>query len=84
VIDGPFTESKELIAGVTLLQTRSLAEAVEWSRRCLEIHMRGVGAVEGAIELRALFEVEDFPVDPSEEPEGWRAQELSFRERGSF
>jgi hypothetical protein len=82
VIDGPFTESKELIAGVSLLQTRTLAEAVEWSRRCLEIHMRGVGASEGEIEVRPLFEIEDFPVDPSEQPDGWRALETSFRDRG--
>jgi hypothetical protein len=81
VIDGPFTESKELVAGISLLQTSSLEEAVEWSRRCLDIHMRGVGAREGEIEVRPLFELEDFPVDPNERPDGWRAREQAFRDR---
>ena len=80
VIDGPFAETKELIAGISLLQTRSLEEALEWSRRCLEIHLRGVGAREGEIEVRALFELEDFPVDPAEQPDGWRAKERAFRD----
>jgi hypothetical protein len=80
VTDGPFTESKELIAGVSLLQTRSLAEAAQWGRRMLDIHMRGVGSREGEIELRPLFELEDFPVDPAEKPDGWRAKELAFRD----
>jgi hypothetical protein len=81
VVDGPFTETKELIAGVSLLQTRTLAEALEWSRRCLDIHMRGVGAGEGEIEVRPLFELEDFPVDAAEQPDGWRAREQAFRDR---
>jgi hypothetical protein len=80
VTDGPFTESKELIAGVSLLQTRSLAEAAEWGRRMLDIHMRGVGSRAGEIELRPVFELEDFPVDPAEKPDGWRAKELAFRD----
>lgn len=81
VIDGPFTESKELVAGVSILQTRTLAEAAEWSRRCLDIHMRGVGATTGEIEVRPVFELEDFPVSPEEKPDGWRAQEQAFRDR---
>jgi hypothetical protein len=80
VIDGPFTEAKELIAGFSLLQTRTLAEAIEWSRRMLDIHMRGVGSQEGEVEVRALFEIEDFPVDPREKPDGWRAIEQAFRD----
>jgi hypothetical protein len=57
VVDGPFTESKELIAGYTLIQTRTRDEAVEWSRR----FPNPVG--EGAtchIEVRQLYEMEDF------------------------
>jgi hypothetical protein len=81
VIDGPFTESKELVAGVCVLQTRTLAQAVEWSRRMLEIHMRGVGAKTGEVEVRPMFELEDFPVNPDEKPDGWRAQEQAFRDR---
>ncbi|MCC2675069.1 MAG: dehydrogenase [Ramlibacter sp.] len=57
VIDGPFTESKELIAGYTMIQTRTRDEAIEWSRR----FPNPVG--EGAschVEVRQLFEMEDF------------------------
>ncbi|CAN1724319.1 YciI family protein [Hyphomicrobium sp. 1Nfss2.1] len=55
VIDGPFTETKELIAGYWLLQCKSLAEAVEWIKRCPNPHM-----VDSEIEIRPLFELEDF------------------------
>ncbi|HMJ13045.1 MAG TPA: YciI family protein [Polyangiaceae bacterium] len=81
VVDGPFTESKELIAGYTVLQSESLAEAVEFSRRMLDIHMRGTGIEEGEVEVRQVFELEDFPVGDAEKPEGWRKQELAFRDR---
>lgn len=53
VIDGPFTESKDLIAGFWLWQVRSLEEAIEWIKRA-----PFDGGAE--IELRPLFEVEDF------------------------
>jgi hypothetical protein len=81
VIDGPFAETKELVAGFSILQTRTLAESLAWGRRMLEIHVRGVGVSEGEIEVRPLFELEDFPVDAKEKPDGWRAQEASFRDR---
>jgi hypothetical protein len=55
VIDGPFTETKELIAGFWLWQVRSMEEAVEWAKRC----PNPTGA-EGEIEIRQVFEVEDF------------------------
>ena len=61
--------------------TRTLAEAVDWSRRCLQIHMRGVGATTGEIEVRPVFELEDFPVSVEEKADGWRAQEQAFRDR---
>jgi hypothetical protein len=57
VLDGPFTESKELIAGYTLIQVRSRDEALEWSRRFPNPSLHG-GACE--IEVRQLFEAEDF------------------------
>jgi hypothetical protein len=57
VIDGPFTESKELIAGYTLIQVRSREEALEWSRR-FPNPTAGGGTCE--IEVRQLFELEDF------------------------
>ena len=55
VIDGPFAETKELIAGFWLWQVRSMDEAIEWVRRCPSPH---VGDCE--IEIRPVFEVEDF------------------------
>jgi hypothetical protein len=57
VIDGPFTETKELIAGYTLIQVQSRAEALEWSRRFP--NPVGAGA-DAEIEVRQLFELEDF------------------------
>jgi hypothetical protein len=67
VIDGPFTESKELIAGYTLIQVKSREEAMEWARRFPNPH--GEGA-EGEIEIRQLFELEDF--GPSDAVERFR------------
>src|ERR1700739_1517519 len=55
VIDGPFAETKELIAGFWLWRVKSLEEAVEWVKRCPSPH-----EVEAEIEIRPLFEVEDF------------------------
>ena len=55
VIDGPFTETKELIAGYWLIQTKSLDEAIEWVKRCPN-PMEG----ESEIEIRPVFEAEDF------------------------
>ena len=55
VIDGPFTETKELIAGFWLWQVRSLAEAVEWVKRC-----PNPTGEESEIEIRQVFEAEDF------------------------
>ncbi len=55
VVDGPFTETKELIAGFWLWQVSSLEEAVEWARRC----PNPTGA-ESQLEIRPIFEVEDF------------------------
>jgi len=52
VIDGPFTESKEIIAGFWLIQVKSKQEAIEWARR--------VPFVDGEIEIRQVFELEDF------------------------
>jgi hypothetical protein len=54
VIDGPFTESKELIAGFMIWQVRSMEEAVEWVRRCPNPHEG-----ESEVEIRQVFEAED-------------------------
>jgi hypothetical protein len=71
VIDGPFTETKELVAGFWLWQVKSMAEAVEWVRRCPN-PMDG----ESEIEIRPLFEAEDFGADFTPE---LRAQEERLR-----
>jgi hypothetical protein len=55
VVDGPFTETKELIAGFWLWQVRSLEEAIEWVKRCPNPHEG-----ESEIEIRQVFEAEDF------------------------
>ncbi len=55
VIDGPFPETRELIAGFWLWQVRSLEEAIEWGRRCPNPHPTPC-----EIEIRPLFEADDF------------------------
>lgn len=68
VIDGPFAETKELVAGYTLIQTRTRDEALEWSRRFPHPGLDG-GVAE--IEVRPLFELDDF--GPGEAIERFRA-----------
>jgi hypothetical protein len=70
VIDGPFAESKELVAGYTLIQVKSREEAMEWARRFP--NPQGEGK-QGEIEVRQLFELEDF--GPSEAIERFRELE---------
>ena len=65
VIDGPFAESKELIAGFWLWQVRSKEEAIEWVKRC-PAPFRG----EAEIEIRQVYETEDFADVMSEEMRG--------------
>ena len=67
VIDGPFTEAKELVAGYTLIQVKSREEAMEWARR---FPNPAVDGKDGEIEVRQLFELEDF--GPSEAIERFR------------
>ncbi len=55
VVDGPFTETKELVAGFWLWQVKSMDEAIEWVKRCPN-PMEG----ESEIEIRQVFEVDDF------------------------
>ena len=73
VIDGPFAESKELIAGFWFWQVKSLEEAIEWVKRCPNPH-----AGEADIEIRQVFEPEDFAPAFSEEE---IQQEKNFRAR---
>jgi hypothetical protein len=72
VIDGPFAEAKEFIAGYSLLEVKSLAEAVEWAKRA----PFGIGVQDGQepeVEIRPLFDPADFDV-PGEAEE--RAKRL--------
>ena len=62
VVDGPFTETKELIAGYWLIQVKSREEAIEWAKRVPAPHGEGQ---EGEIEIRQLFELEDFAPSPA-------------------
>jgi hypothetical protein len=55
VIDGPFTETKELLAGFWIWQVKSKEEAIEWVKRCPNPHNE-----ETEVEIRQLFEAEDF------------------------
>ena len=71
VIDGPFAETKELVAGYWLWQVKSMEEAVEWVRRCPN-PMEG----ESEIEIRRVFEGEDFGAEFTPE---LRAQEQRLR-----
>lgn len=66
-VDGPFAESKELVAGYTLIQAKSREEAIAWTKRFP--NPAGAGK-EGEIEVRQLFELEDF--GPSESVERFR------------
>jgi hypothetical protein len=62
VVDGPFAETKELIAGYWLIQVKSKQEAIDWAKRCPSPHGE---EAEGEIELRQLFELEDFGPSPA-------------------
>lgn len=63
LMDGPFAETKELIAGYTLIQVRSRAEAMEWARRFpAPFGNQGDG---GEIEVRQLYELDDFTPGPA-------------------
>ena len=73
VIDGPFAETKELVAGFWLWQVRSMDEAIEWVRRC-----PNPMPTESEIEIRPVFEAEDFGAEFTTE---LRAQEDRLREQ---
>ena len=61
IIDGPFTESKEIVAGYTIIQVKSREEAMDWARR----FPAPQGGGEGEIEIRQLYELDDFEPNPA-------------------
>lgn len=73
-IDGPFTETKELIAGYTIIQVKSRQEAIEWTKR---FPNPAVDGMETEIEVRQLFDLEDF--GPSEAIDRFRSLEVGTR-----
>lgn len=73
IIDGPFAETKELIAGYTLIEVKSREEALEWTKRM----PNPGGEKDGEIEVRQLFELDDFA--PSEAAERFREMETSLK-----
>jgi hypothetical protein len=62
VVDGPFTEAKELIAGYTMIEVKSREEAIEWSRRFPNPTLDGSDC---EIEVRQIFELDDFGDSPA-------------------
>lgn len=73
VIDGPFTEAKEFIAGYSLLEVKTLAEAVEWAKRA----PFGVGLKDGeeaVVEIRPLFDPSEFDVPGEAEERAKRGE----------
>ena len=64
IIDGPFTEAKELIAGYTIIDVKSRDDALEWLRR---FPNPAIDQGEGEIELRQIFELDDFAPGPATE-----------------
>jgi hypothetical protein len=72
VVDGPFVETKELIAGYTLIEVKSREEALDWTRRFPNPHL-----TEGEIEVRQLFELDDF--EPNAAIERFRDMEAGIK-----
>lgn len=76
VIDGPFTESKELIAGYSIWQVRSMEEAVEWVKRA-----PALSPEDTEVEIRPFYEAEDFGENLTPEAKVWKEQ-LQEKEAG--
>lgn len=74
VIDGPFSETKELVAGFWLWQVKSMEEAIEWVKRCPNPHP---DEGESEVEIRQVFDVEDFGAELTPE---LREQDARLRE----
>jgi hypothetical protein len=66
VIDGPFAEAKDIVAGYWILQVKSMDEAIEWAKR-LPFEAGGEPGAEGEIEIRQVFELDEFGESPAVE-----------------
>lgn len=80
IVDGPFAESKELVAGYSILAVDSKEEAIEWSKRFVQVDAGVRPSREARCEIRLIAELEDFPVSPEEKPGGWRDLERKLRD----
>jgi hypothetical protein len=76
VVDGPFTETKELVAGYWLWQVKSMSEAIEWLKRCPHPHPGS----DCEVEIRPVFEASDFGEEFTPE---LRAQEARVRKESA-
>jgi hypothetical protein len=74
IIDGPFTETKEVVAGYTIIQVKSRQEALDWAKR---MPNPAVDGEESEIEIRQLFELEDF--GPSEAVDRFREMGIAAK-----
>jgi hypothetical protein len=74
IMDGPFTETKEVVAGYTIIQVKSRQEALDWAKR---MPNPAVDGEEGEIEIRQLFELEDF--GPSEAVDRFREMGIAAK-----
>ena len=72
VIDGPFAETKEVVAGFSIIQVNSMEEAIEWVKRAPNVFPNG----EAEVEIRKLMDVEDFGEGFTPNPE---IQKLKFK-----
>lgn len=86
VVDGPFTESKELVGGYWIIQVKSLEEAIEWAKRAPCPHGPHK---DGEIEIRPFYELEDFEKVLAEFGDGDRSEAVErmherMRERGKI
>ncbi|MFC3695387.1 YciI family protein [Chenggangzhangella methanolivorans] len=73
VTDGPFAETKELVAGFTMIEVASREEALDWARRW----PKEDGPVE--LEIRRVYEFEDFQTSPDAKLETWNEMEAAFK-----
>ena len=80
VIDGPFSETKELIAGYAIIQAKSREEAIEWTRRFVTVDAPGRYRRESDCEIRQILEPEEFPVLAAETLDGGRRAEQRLRD----
>jgi hypothetical protein len=72
VVDGPFSETKEVLGGYWMIQVRSREEAIEWAKRC-------PASENEVIEIRQVQEMSDFPADVRKELEGFTALQRAAR-----